>query len=168
MATSEKQVERDRRSRAYKELKKSLAGVGIYAPTASTLFEVLGKARLSESYAASTELSRDDLFGHALQASVPEELSDKAISGHLANAARLYATAAAKCVLIPDPGRAFKYFRRASRLYRRAAQLQHPPDGEVMDASRRCKEKAALARGEVARRRACRRRWGLGLLRRWR
>ena len=112
--------------RAYRDLKQSLAGVGIYTPSAATIFEALSKARLSESYAASSELSRKELFGQTPNAETPEELSDKSISVHLASAARLYAIAAAKCVLIPDPGRAFKYFRRSERLFRRAAQLQTP------------------------------------------
>ena len=166
MATPVKQAERDKRRRAYRELKQSLAGIGLYTPTASTIFEVLSKARLSESYAASSELSRKELFGHAPGADTPEELSDKSISGHLANAARLYSTAAAKCVLIPDPRRVFKYFRRAAGLFRRAAHLQTPPDCELMKASQACKTKAALARAELARRTICRRRFSLGLLRR--
>jgi hypothetical protein len=164
MAPPEKQAERDRRRRAYRELKRSLAGIGIYAPTASTIFEVLSKARLSESYAASSELSREELFGHVPNADIPDELSDKSISGHLANAARLYSTAAAKCVLIPAPGRAFKYFRRSARLFRRAADLQNPPDYELIKASQASKSKADMARTELARRTLCRRKWSLGLL----
>jgi hypothetical protein len=167
MARKDKRAEREARCQAYRALCKELAEHGIYTPSATSIFEVLGKARLSESYASSTKLSRDDLVQHSAEAVVPEELSDNAISDHLVHAARLYATAASKCAVIPDPRRAFKYFRRAAGLLRRAAGLRSPPDQEAAEGACRCREKAAMARAVVAKRRSCRRRWRCLLVGRW-
>jgi hypothetical protein len=81
MTNDQKRADRDRRSRAYQELVRALAGISdVYCPTASSIFDCLSKAHLSEEYAISSGLSREELFREDRHANVPEELSDNAIS----------------------------------------------------------------------------------------
>lgn len=166
MAGREKHAERYRRARAFQQLQKSVAAVDIYTPSPASLFEVLSKARLGESYAASIELARSQLCRASPEVDVPAELSETTTASHLARAAELYATAAAKCLRIPDPQRAYKYFHKAASLLRRAAALACDGGPALWRDSQAYRQRAALVRLKLARRCVWRRRLSLGLLRR--
>jgi hypothetical protein len=169
MINAQKKAIRDRRSGAYRELVRGLAGISdVYHPTAASIFDCLSKAHLSEKHAISSGLSREELFREDPHASVPEELSDKAISDHLANAASLYGTAAMDSVARSDLVRAFKYFRKAANHFRRAAEFRLPCDAELLKKALDHKEKTAVIRQEVARRSVLRKRLSLGILKRLR
>jgi hypothetical protein len=167
MTNDQKTADRDRRARAYRALVRGLARISnIYCPTASSIFDCLSKAHLNEKNALSSGLSREVLFREDPQANVPEELSDKAISGHLANAASLYGAVATDFVATSDLPKAFKYFRRAAAYFRRAAEIRVPCDAELFKNALDYKEKTAVIRQETARRSLLRNRLSLGFLKR--
>jgi hypothetical protein len=169
MATSEKQAQRERKARAYKNLAKALAELAeMYAPKASIIFDCLKKADLNERHATSSELARAELVREDPAAAVPEELSDRTLAEYLASAGHLYATAAVDYVLLADLGRAYGCFRKASASCRRAAAFCVNGHAEWAAEAAECREKAALVRQELARRSIRRRTWSLGLLHRLR
>lgn len=159
-------AERDAKRRAYQAFVRNVVDIDIFSPTARSISECLNKARLSEDSATSAELSRRELRREAPEASVPEELSEAAVSAHLTRAANLYAVAATKYVRVPDLSRAFRYFRRAANLCARAAESQTPTRAELLQEASKYKNWAAIIRQEHARKSLRRRRLSLGLLRR--
>ena len=96
---------------------------------------------------------------------IPEELSDAAVRAQLAHAAKFYAVAATEYVCIPNLSQAFRYFRRAARLYARAAESETPMCAEWLQEASKYANWAARVRQEHARRRLCRRKYSLGFLR---
>lgn len=161
MADTEKKSERDEKLRAYGDLVKSLAS---YRPTASSIFESLSKARLDERNATSSRLARTTLFGEDPQAALPEEFSDKVISGYFASAGDLYGAAATDYVVISDLAMAFKYFSKAARHCATAAELGAEDAPELLEKARQYKHTAAIVRHKLARKSILRRRLSLGLL----
>jgi hypothetical protein len=169
MTMAQKMVERNQRYRAYRELAHGLAGISdMYRPTASSIFDCLCKAQLSEKYAVSSRLSRAELCRDDPQARQPEELSEMAISGHFFHAASLYGAAAIDFVAASDLPRAFKYFRKAAKQFHLAAEFRVPCDGELFQNALDYKEKTAVIRQEIARRSVLRIRLSLGFLKRLR
>jgi hypothetical protein len=169
MAIAQKKAERDRRYRAYRELVHGLAGISdIYRPTVSSIFDCLSKAQLSEQYAISSRLSREEFCRDDPYARPPEELSEMAISCHFAHAASLYGFAATDFVAASNLPQAFKYFRKAARQFHLAAEFRVPCSGELLQNALDHKEKTAVIRQEFARRSALRIRLSLGLLKRLR
>lgn len=165
MRSAGKKAERDRRTRAYRDLVKSLAGIyEVHRPTVANIFDCVTKAHLSERNGVSSILSREVLFQEDSQASVPDELSDQAIARHFASAGELYGSAAVDCVLTRQPIRAFKYFRKAAGYTARAARLYIPCDEKLAQKAREYGERAATIRQEVARKTLLRKKLSLGFL----
>ncbi len=166
MADLDKKAQRDRKARAYKDLVRDLASVSrsVYKPTASSIFDCLSQAHLNEQSAESARLSRETLFGENPGASVPEELSDEAISQYLASAGDFYAGAAADYLRISDLPRAYKYFRKAARHGGRAAALAAEDGPKLLQKSQAYQDQAAVVRQELARRSLLRIKWSLGFL----
>lgn len=163
-----RRAERDAQRKSYRALVRSVADNDLFRPTAVSIFECLNKARLSEDSALSAELSRGEFGREAPEAAVPEELSPAAVSAQLARAAQLYATAAAKYVRAADLSQAFRYFRRAAKLFAKAAEPPTPTRERLLQEAQTHAQWAARVRQEHARRRLCRRRFSFGLLRRHR
>jgi hypothetical protein len=160
-----KKAEREKKSRAYRELLRSLAPLaGVYVPTSSSVFDCLGKAHLSEQEAISSMLARKSLFREDPSRSAPEELSNGAISAYWANAGDLYGAAATEYVLLSELASAFKCFRKASVQCQQAAELQSPGSSRLLEKLREYKQKAAILRHELARRSLRRKKLSLGLL----
>lgn len=170
MADLDKTAERERKARAYRDLARSLASVSgmVYHPTASSIFDSLSVAQLNERHARSSQLSREVLFQEDPEASLPEELSDKAISEYLANAGDLYGATATDYVLMSDLPRAFKYFRKAAQHCGRAAALGAENGAKLLEKAEEYKEKTVIVRQELARRSIRRRKLSLGFLARLR
>ena len=165
MATTQKMARRRKKAEAYRELVRGLADLSaIGKPTSSSIFAGLSKARLSEQHAESSRLARETLFQENPQATLPEELSDKTVSTYLAGAGELYASAAVDYVLISDLPTAFKYFRRASQLFRKAAGMEVEDRAKLLDKVQEYKDKTAIIRQRVASRSIRRRRLSLGIL----
>ncbi|MBN2474909.1 MAG: hypothetical protein JXB62_09905 [Pirellulales bacterium] len=136
----------------------------VYRPSAASILETLSNAHLSERNAASSQLSREVLLREDPQASLPEEFSDKAVVDYLINAGSLYADAAVDYILISDPARAYKYFRKAMLNCRKAVQLSGNNSVELGEKVREYADRAALMRQKVAQKNIRRRRLSLGLL----
>jgi hypothetical protein len=167
MANADKQRAREGKSKAYRDLARSLAHISdVYRPTPGSIYDCLSKAHLSEKNAVSTVLSREELFREAPEAEVPDELSDKAISGHFASAGNLYESAAVDSLATADLPRAFRYYRRAVANFGRAAGLQRQCDDALLEKIQQCKKKTAVVRQELAKRTRCRKRLSLGFLKR--
>jgi hypothetical protein len=167
MVQAGRKAQRETNSTAYRELVRGLASVSdVLAPTPAGIYDCLTKAHLSEKHAVSTMLSREELSREAPEAGVPDELSDKAIAGHFANAAGFYSAAAMDSVATGDLPRAFKYYRKAAIHARRAAALQTPCDAKLLEQVREYKGKAVIVRQEIARRTVLRKRFSLGILKR--
>jgi hypothetical protein len=167
MTDRAKKAAREKRRNAYRDFMRGLTSLsGIYAPSASSIFDCLKRADLQQQHAMISQLSRDELFREDPQANAPEELSDQAISAYLAAAGGLYGAAATDCLLIVDLRRAFKYFRKAAHDYRRAVALLGPCDCGLSRSAREYQERAAIVRQELARRTLRRKRLSLGLWKR--
>jgi len=166
MASIEKKAKRDRRARAYRDFVRSLASISqmTHKATASSIFDSLSRARLSERHAASSRLARETLFEEDPGANVPEELSDKVISRYLADAGLVYGGAATDYLLVLDLVRAFKYFRKAAQHCTAAAELATEEGPALLEKSREYKGKANMVRQELAKKSVLRRRWSLGFL----
>jgi hypothetical protein len=165
MAARLKKGERAEKSRAYRRLVKSIAQTNVF-PTASSIFDCLSMARTNENCARSIELLREEAIKEGAEATSPNELSFAAIAQYLVKAARLYATAGAKCTQTPDLGRAYTYYHRAARCMRRAIELESPGGMELRAESQEFTVRAAILRQQCARQSLCRRRLSLGFLRR--
>lgn len=165
MAGTEKKAERSRKAKAYRHLASTLASVSeVYQPTASSIFTSLNRARLNERNAESSRLARRTFFQENPGASLPEELTDGAISEYLAEAGDLYGKAATDYVLISDLTLAFKYFRKAAQLCRRSAGLAAEDGAKLLEKAQEYGYKSAMVRQELARRSIQRRRFSLGIL----
>lgn len=163
-----RKADRDAKRKAYQALVRSVVDSDVFIPTATSIFQCLNKAQLSEDSALSAQLSRQELGREAPEASIPEELSETVVSAQLARAADLYAVAATKYVRIPDLSQAFRYFRRAARIFAKAAEAQTPVRAKSLQDAQTYAIWAAGVRQEHARRCLCRRRLSLGLWRRQR
>jgi hypothetical protein len=167
MVKAGKKAHRDTNATAFRELVRGLASVSdVIAPTPASIYDCLTKAHLSEKHAVSAMLSREELSREAPEAGVPDELSDKAIAGHFADAAGYYGAAAMDNAATGDLPRAFKYYRKAAIHARRAATLQTPGDAKLLEQAKEYKGKAAIVRQEIARRTLLRKRFSLGILKR--
>ncbi len=165
MASIQKKAERGRKAKAYRDLVRNLAKVSeVYNPTASCIFDFLNRAHLNAQLAESSQLARGVFFDENPEARLPEELSDEAISDYLAIAGNLYGNAATDYVLISDPARAFKYFRKAAQHCTRAAGFAAENGSELLEAAQEYTHKSAIVRQEVARRSIRRRRFSLRFL----
>ena len=163
-----RRADRNAKRKAYQALVRSIVDVDVFSPTPRSIFECLSKARLTEDSASSAALSRQELSREAPEAAVPDELSETAVSAQLARAANLYAVAAAKYVRIPDLSQAFRYFRRAARIFAKAAESPTPMRAQWLEAAQTYTIWTDRVRQEHARRCLCRRRLSLGLVRRQR
>ncbi len=165
MPSIQKKAERGRKAKAYRDLVRNLAKVSeIYQPTASCIFDFLSRAHLNARLAESSQLARGVFFEENPEARLPEELSDEAISDYLANAGNLYGNAATDYVLVSDPVRAFKYFRKAAQHCRRAADFAAEDGTKLLGAAQEYTDKSAIVRQELARRSIRRRRFSLRFL----
>jgi hypothetical protein len=170
--TTEKRAERRRKAKAYREMLANLADISaLCKPTSSSIFACLSEARLKERSAESSWLTQKELLEERRRlleedprVPVPEELSDEAAVEYLADAGDLYGSAATDYLLIADPLAAFKYYRKAFRLCRMAADMAVEDRSGLSDKAQEYKEKTAVVRLEVASRSMRRRRFSLGLL----
>jgi len=128
----------------------------------------LSQAHLNEQNAASSQLSRDVLFGENPEATVPDELSDATISEYLASAGGLYEGAATDYMLIYDLPRAFKYYRKAAQNCRKAAEFSTEDGPKLLEKAQEYRDKATVIRQQLARKSLRRRRFSLGFLARLR
>jgi hypothetical protein len=165
MVSIQKRTERAARSRAYRQLVRGAARDSVFS-AASSIFDCLTSARTNENCARSAELLRDKAAKEGAQ--LPVELSLITIAQYYVKAARLYASAGAKCICSSDRSRPYTYYRRASRCMRRAVALQAPGGGEFCNEAKEYAARTAIFRQAHARQSICRRRMSLGLLRRTR
>ena len=164
MASTAKETERNRKARAYRDLVKTLASVvAVYRPTASSIFDLLSKARSREQHARSSLLARIALRGENPGATPPEELSDQTLANYLTQAGTLYGNVANDYISSSDARRAYKYFRKAAQNFAEAAELT---DGnpELREKARQYLDQAAIVRHGLARKVVRRRRWRLRFL----
>lgn len=166
MADRARKAERHANREAFRALAASVINNDVFRPSASSILDCLNTAQLSEDSAMSAELLRQELYRESPDAPVPEELSDAAVRAQLARAAQCYAVAALEYVCIPNLRQAFRYFRRATRLFARAAESESPMRAKWTQEASTYANWAVRVRQEHARRRRCRRKFSLGLLRR--
>jgi hypothetical protein len=166
MTDHKKQAQRQSRSKDYRQFLRTIVEVDRSRFSAASIFDCLSAARQNESYALSAMLLKREAFKEAPQDDAPSELSDPAISQYFSNAAHFYAAAAGQCMLISDLNRAFRYYRRAAKYCRQAAELETPGNATLLVESQEYAARAAVVRQQHARNSICRRRLSLGVLRR--
>ncbi len=169
MASAEKTAERRRKARAFRNLVRDLARVTqVYRPTAACILDFLGQAELNARNAEGGRLARAAFYEESPSGTLPEELSDKTISQYLAHAGEFFGNAATDYVLISDYARAYRYFRKAARHYRQAAEIEPQNGSALRKEAERYWAKTAIVRHELARRNIRKRRLGFRLPRRLR